>query len=162
MGIKRNRGGNAVTDLLLTTFRLNGAFLAAADDIAAPSGLTAARWQVLGTLMWDNMTVSSVAHEMGLSRQAVQRIANVLADEGMIVFIDNPADKRAKLAAATDAGRAAIASLAERQHQWANSVASKIDPDEIEQAVEIMRQVLTACLKSTDKDLSASRGQNAT
>ena len=145
MTIKRNRGGDAVSNLMLTTFKLNGAFLAAGDKISAPSGLTSSRWQVLGTLMWGDMTVSGIAREMGLSRQAVQRIANVLAEEKLIVFLDNPNDKRAKLASATDAGREAIHSLAERQYIWANTTAEGIDPKEIEQAVEVMKKVLIAC-----------------
>ena len=144
MTTKRNRGGDAVSNLLLTTFKLNGAFLAAGDRISAPSGLTAARWQVLGTLMWADMTVSEVAREMGLSRQAVQRIANILDEQGLITFIDNPHDKRAKLASATDKGRQAIHSLAERQHVWANETAAGIDPREIEQAVEVMKKVIAA------------------
>lgn len=145
MTTKRNRGGDAVSNLLLATFKLNGAFLAAGEKISAPSGLTSARWQVLGTLMWGDMTVSGVAREMGLSRQAVQRIANVLAEEQLITFLDNPNDKRAKLASATDAGREAIHSLAERQHTWANTTAAGIDPEEIEQAVEVMKKVIVAC-----------------
>ncbi|MVO18691.1 MarR family winged helix-turn-helix transcriptional regulator [Parasedimentitalea huanghaiensis] len=144
MTTKRNRGGDAVSNLLLATFKLNGAFLAAGDKISAPSGLTSARWQVLGTLMWDDMTVSGIAREMGLSRQAVQRIANVLAKENLITFLDNPNDKRAKLASATDEGRKAIQSLAERQHAWANATATGIDPAEIERAVEVMKKVLVA------------------
>ena len=142
MSMKRDKGGDAVTQLLLTTFRLNGSFLEAADALSTPSGLTAARWQVLGTLMWRDMTVSDVARNMGLSRQAVQRIANILASEKLIVFIDNPADKRAKIAAATEAGRAAISSLRERQHAWANAVAEGIGAEEIEQAIGVMRQVI--------------------
>ncbi len=148
MKTKRSRGGDAVTEMLLTTFRLNGAFLAAADDISAPAGLTAARWQVLGTLMWGDMTVSAVAREMGLSRQAVQRIANILVGEGMIVFIDNPNDKRAKLASATSAGRNAINSLSERQHVWANHLAKDLDAVDIENAVSTMQKILMTCLKT--------------
>ena len=144
MTTKRNRGGDAVSNLMLATFKLNGAFLAAGDKISAPSGLTSARWQVLGTLMWADLTVSGVAREMGLSRQAVQRIANVLAKERLITFLDNPNDKRAKLASATDAGHKAIHSLAERQHAWANTTAVGIDPKEIEQAVEVMKKVIVA------------------
>lgn len=144
MPTKRSKGGDAVSNLLLATFKLNGVFLAAADKISAPSGLTAARWQVLGTLMWGDMTVSGVAREMGLSRQAVQRIANVLAKEGLIAFLDNPNDKRAKLASATNAGREAIHSLAERQHIWANTTAAGIDPSEIELAVKVMKKITVA------------------
>ena len=150
MATQRNRGGDAVSNLMLTTSKLNGAFLAAGDRISAPSGLTAARWQVLGTLMWDDMTVSGVARKMGLSRQAVQRIANVLAEEGLITFLDNPNDRRAKLASATKASREAIHSLAERQYAWANTTAEGIDPEEIEKAVEVLNRIIFSSTQKHD------------
>ena len=35
----------------ITTFRLNGQFLALAEELARPAGLTAAWWQVLGAVL---------------------------------------------------------------------------------------------------------------
>lgn len=142
MSVKRNRGGDAVSDLLLATFRAYGAFLAAGDQISAPSGLTSARWQVLGSVMREDKTVSQIAREMGLTRQSVQRLANVLAEEGHTCFVDNPAHQRAKLVSATPEGRAAIYDLSERQHIWANGVADGLDEDELRQCVNMMRKVI--------------------
>ena len=39
----------AGTELVLDVFRLNGLLLAAGDHLTAGEGLTAARWQVLGS-----------------------------------------------------------------------------------------------------------------
>lgn len=44
------RARNAVTELILETFRLNGRLLAAGDALVANIGLTSARWQVLGAI----------------------------------------------------------------------------------------------------------------
>lgn len=141
MATKRSKGGDAVSQMLLMTFRLNGAFLTAGDRISAPSGLTSARWQILGTVMFGDMTVSQIARLMGLSRQSVQRISNILRDEGLTELIDNPDDQRAKLVSATPAGRAAMHTLTERQHVWANATSDGFADADIAACVELMGKI---------------------
>lgn len=97
-----------LSDSALTSFRLNGQFLAVAEDLAEPAGLTATRWQVLGAVLPEPLPVSAIARTMGITRQSVQRTADVLAEAGLVAYGDNPAHRRAKLVIATDAGRAAI------------------------------------------------------
>ena len=41
---------DAVTDLVLEIFRLNGCLIASGDALVAKIGLTSARWQVLGAI----------------------------------------------------------------------------------------------------------------
>lgn len=142
MIIKRTKAGDAVTEMLLTTFRLSGAFLGAADRISAPFDLTAARWQVLGSVMPADKTVSQVAREMGLTRQSVQRLSNVLVEEGKAQFIDNPAHQRAKLLRPTEEGRILMVSLSETQYRWANETSDGISAEDIQDAVEVMRAVI--------------------
>ena len=150
MILKRTKAGDAVTEMLLTTFRLNGAFLGAADRISAPFDLTAARWQVLGSVMPADKTVSQVAREMGLTRQSVQRLSNVLVEEGKAEFIDNPAHLRAKLLSPTPEGRALIVSLSETQYRWANETSDGIAAEDIEKAVEVMRRVIERLEKANE------------
>lgn len=142
MPVKRNKGGDALSDLMLVTFRAYGAFLAAGDRISATSGLTAARWQVLGSVMRQDKTVSQIAREMGLARQSVQRLANVLAEEGYTCFVHNPAHQRAKLVSATPEGRTAMYALSEGQHIWANGISEGLDTEELSRCVAMMRDVV--------------------
>jgi len=81
----------------LAVFRLNGHFLGVADELARPAGLTAARWQVLGAVLADPLPVAGIARAMGIIRQSVQRIADLLVDEGLAEYAPNPAHRRAKL-----------------------------------------------------------------
>ncbi|PVY32794.1 MarR family winged helix-turn-helix transcriptional regulator [Williamsia muralis] len=97
-----------LSDSALTTFRLNGQFMAVAEQLAEPAGLTATRWQVLGAILGEPLTVSDIARTMGITRQSVQRTADVLAAQGLVAYHDNPAHRRAKLVEATDAGRDAV------------------------------------------------------
>jgi DNA-binding MarR family transcriptional regulator len=97
-----------LSDSALTAFRLNGQFLAVAERLAEPAGLTATRWQVLGAVLGEPLSVSDIARAMGITRQSVQRTADVLADLGLVAYQDNPAHRRAKLVEVTDAGLAAV------------------------------------------------------
>ncbi|MGP4109348.1 MarR family winged helix-turn-helix transcriptional regulator [Streptomyces sp. 4N509B] len=92
----------------LTTFGLNGKFLAVAERLAAPAGLTAAWWQVLGAVLREPLPVAGIARVMGITRQSVQRVADLLVERGLATYQPNPAHRRAKLLAPTAAGREAV------------------------------------------------------
>jgi DNA-binding MarR family transcriptional regulator len=122
--LRRSAGGDQLTDLILMVFRLNGRFLAAAEDITEGTGLTAARWQVIGAVLREPLTVADAARAMGLTRQSVQRLADLLVDEGLCEYLDNPAHRRAKLLAPTKAGWAAIERIHPLQVAFTNRVSA--------------------------------------
>ncbi|MER5961010.1 MarR family winged helix-turn-helix transcriptional regulator [Streptomyces sp. NPDC002057] len=99
---------DALSRTALGVFRLNGQFLAVSEELAEPAGLTAAWWQVLGAVLPEPLPVAGIARVMGITRQSVQRIADLLVREGLAAYEPNPAHRRAKLLAPTEAGRAAI------------------------------------------------------
>lgn len=138
----RTPGGDALTELVLATFALNGRFLAAAEELARPAGLTAARWQVLGAVLHEPRSVSGIARVMGLARQSVQPIANLLVEQGLAEYRDNPEHRRAKLLAATEAGLDAVRSIHARQSAWADGVASAFTAGELEQALATVERLL--------------------
>src|SRR4051812_18002732 len=88
--IVHTESGAALTEIVLEVFRLNGALLAAADVLAEPAGLTASRWQVLAAIADAPRTVAEISRRMGLTRQGVQRLADILAREGFAEYADNP------------------------------------------------------------------------
>jgi DNA-binding MarR family transcriptional regulator len=119
---RRSAAGDLLTELLLKVFRLNGRFLDVAGQITQGTGLTAARWQVLGAVLPGPLSVASVARSMGLTRQSVQRLADVLVVEGLCEYRENPAHQRAKLLSPTSDGWAAIRRIHPIQVDWANRV----------------------------------------
>ena len=129
--------GEAFTKLVIETFRLNGRLLEAGDGLCAGLGLSSARWQVLGAIDEDRLPVAHVARNMGLTRQAVQRVADELEREGFIAYCENPHHRRAKLASLTAKGRAALDEVTKRQIVWANEVAAGIDPTTLWAAVQL-------------------------
>ncbi|HEX8832000.1 MAG TPA: MarR family transcriptional regulator [Longimicrobium sp.] len=138
----RSAAGDALTELLLRVFRLNGLFLSEAEEIARPTGLTPARWQVLGAVLQQPRTVSGIARVMGLTRQSVQRLADALAEAGITEYVDNPAHRRAKLVQPTAAGWAAIEVIRPRQYAWTHRVTAEISAEELRAAVATMERVI--------------------
>ncbi|WP_280451286.1 MarR family winged helix-turn-helix transcriptional regulator [Nocardia cyriacigeorgica] len=113
----------------ITTFRLNGQFLPIAEELAAPAGMTAAWWQVLGAVLRGPLSVAGIARAMGITRQSVQRIADLLVDKGLAEYRPNPAHRRAKLVAVTESGRAAIALIHPQHAEMAQRLADELGPD---------------------------------
>ncbi|MBA8793388.1 DNA-binding MarR family transcriptional regulator [Friedmanniella endophytica] len=130
-----SRAGTAVTELIIATFRLNGLLLESAQTLAARGGLTAAWWQVLGGVLDEPRTVAEIGRRMGLSRQAVQRVADVLAGRGLAEYRDNPAHRRARLLACTEAGYWAVRQITLAQHPWTNALGASVDLETLRAAV---------------------------
>lgn len=109
-------------DVLGTLFRLHGEVLQAADRMAADSGLTGARWQVMRVVARRPLTASQVARRLGLQRQSVQRTVDLLRADGIVAIAENLDHRRAGLVTLTDAGRERLAALEQRQQAWLQRV----------------------------------------
>jgi DNA-binding MarR family transcriptional regulator len=138
----------------LTVFRLNGQFLGVAEELARPAGLTAARWQVLGAVLGDALPVAGIARVMGITRQSVQRIADLLVDQGLADYVPNPAHRRAKLLRPTDEGRAAVARINPDHARMAHRLADAVGLDELAAALDSLRR-LSAALDTIAPDAAA-------
>lgn len=135
--------GAALTRLVLSAFPFHAGLMAAGERLTAPVGLTSARWQVLSQACRADPpeTVSGVARAMGLTRQAVQRLANELAAAGFLAFENNPQHKRAALLVPTDRGRSAFAAMLERQVPWVNALSADMDEGEIIRAAAVIERL---------------------
>ncbi|MGR4852369.1 MarR family winged helix-turn-helix transcriptional regulator [Streptomyces sp. LARHCF252] len=125
----------------LGVFRLNGQFLAVAEELARPAGLTAAWWQVLGAVLGEPLPVSGIARAMGITRQSVQRIADLLVERGLAEYRPNPAHRRAKLLAPTGEGRAAIARIDPGHAAFADRLAEAFGEAELAEAVQALERL---------------------
>ena len=128
----------------ITTFKLNGQFLALAEELARPAGLTAAWWQVLGAVLGEPLPVAGIAREMGLARQSVQRVADILVERGLAEYRDNPAHRRAKLLAPTAEGRAAVGRIGPAHAATARRLAAVAGEDALAEAVATLRALSAA------------------
>jgi DNA-binding MarR family transcriptional regulator len=128
----------------LTTFRLNGQFLGVAEELARPAGLTAARWQVLGAVLATPLPVAGIARAMGITRQSVQRIADLLVDQGLAEYVPNPSHRRAKLLRPTADGLAAVRRIDPAHAVLARRLADALGTDGFARGLDALRQLSAA------------------
>jgi len=133
--------GAAMTELVLEIFRVNGLLLAVGDRLTKGLGLSSARWQVLGALSNGPLTAAQIARNMGLQRQGVQRLVDLLDEEGVVAFEDNPHHRRAKLVRMTDAGQRKHAQISRIQARWVNGLSRGLSAKELRTAVALLRNI---------------------
>ncbi len=138
-----------LSELALTTFRLNGQVLALAEELARPVGLTAARWQILGAVLTEPLPVAAIAREMGMARQSVQRIADILVDSGLAEYSENPSHRRAKLLAPTNEGLAAVRRINPAHAHAALALVATLGADRATEVVQALHE-LSAALTQTE------------
>ena len=143
---------DAVTALILRIFRLNGALLAAGDRLVGRLGLTSARWQLLGGIVDQEelLSVAELAREIGVTRQAVQRIANELEAEGVVAFRANPRHKRAQLVELTSRGRELFERSIELQRPWAAALGRNLTAAQVADVDEALETLLLALKEDAD------------
>lgn len=141
--VNRTAKGEALTELILEVFRLNGAMLAAGNQLTKPLGLTSARWQVIGAIdeAGQSLTVAQIARRMGLARQGVQRIVNELEKRGYLAFAPNIDHKRASLVKISPSGRKVMTRINAAQAKWVNGIAQDLSERQLKQALRMLKAV---------------------
>ncbi len=136
--------GELLSGTALAVFRLNGQFIEAAERMSRPVGLTAAWWQVLGAVLREPLSVSGVARVMGITRQSVQRIADLLVGKGLAEYSVNPAHGRAKLLCPTEEGRSTVRRIDPAHAQLARRLADELGPENFESTLATLERLSTA------------------
>jgi DNA-binding MarR family transcriptional regulator len=140
----RTPAGDAFSMLVIRIFQLNGRLGAAGDALAKPAGQSTARWQVLASVQDQPRTVADIARALELARQSVQRTADLLADEGLAAYEDNPGHRRAKLLRLTPKGEETLATIQAEQRVWADRLGAKVGKADLERAAAILDRVSAA------------------
>jgi len=137
------------TQFALSVFHLNGLLVEAGETISRATGQSSARWQVLGSLA-EPSTAAQIARQLGLARQSVQRVAEVLEQEQLIVSTDHPTDGRTRLLSLTPQGREVLAAIYSRQLAWSQEILTRLDPEQL--------TMMTANLKDIARVLEPDSG----
>jgi DNA-binding MarR family transcriptional regulator len=136
--VRYTLAAQAYTHLIREIFRLNGELVIAGNKLGKEFALTTARWQVLGAIAHTPVTVSHIGREMGMARQNVQRIVDLLAEEGIVELLPNPHHRRASLIGLTAVGIKKHRSVSQRQHVWANRIAQGMAAGDIAAAMKVL------------------------
>jgi len=130
-------------EFVLSVFRLNGLLIAEGDQMTEKVGLTSARWKVIGVIALSNagLTVPNIARVLGQSRQAVQRITDVMVEDGILSYQANIKHKRSVLVVLTDEGKQIYSNLREVQDPWAIDSTENVPVEELEAALRLIHRL---------------------
>ena len=87
------------------------------------------------------LTVPQIAQMRPTSRQRMQRLADELAGEGLVKFIDNPKHRRSKLVQLTRKGDARYAELHARFLAIASTMGIALSEADVRRTTEIVRRL---------------------
>jgi|SRR5665213_2351721 len=143
--MNRNDAGVAAFPLIIADiYELAGRLRARGDRIAGAIGQSQARWQVLSAASGPPATVPRIARRLGLSRQAIQRIADLLVDDGLAAFTVNPDHKASPHLMLTRAGREALARLTKTARAAHEELAASLDAVDLPALRGNLRALLAA------------------
>jgi DNA-binding MarR family transcriptional regulator len=140
----RTAAGEALSRVAVQIFRLEGILSAVGDRLAQPSGQTAARWRVLAAVEQEPMSVAQIARAWSLARQSVQRVADDLERDGLVVYTENPSHKRAQLVRLSPRGRTALRRIQAAQREWANGVGERLGLADLQRAERALERLEAA------------------
>jgi DNA-binding MarR family transcriptional regulator len=141
---RRTPAGDAFSRFAIQVIRLSARLTAAGDALARPAGQTSARWLVMAVIEDAPATVASVARILGLTRQSVQRVADLLEADGLAVYEDNPGHRRAKLLALTPTGRRTLARIQVAQASWADELGAELGEDVLHRGSTVLDAVFAS------------------
>jgi DNA-binding MarR family transcriptional regulator len=128
--------------LIADIFEAAGALRAHGDDLAAVVGQTQARWQVLSVLSEGEWTVATAARRLGVTRQNVQRIADLLIADGLASYELNPRHRASPLIQLTPEGRQALEVLSAASLAWRRDAVGNIPDQHFSIAREVIRALI--------------------
>jgi DNA-binding MarR family transcriptional regulator len=148
--------GEILTQIVLATFQLNARLMDAAQQLATAGGITASWWQVLGGIVDQPHTLADIGRRMGMSRQGVRRVADLLVEHGLAEYRPNPAHRRANLLACTESGYWAIRQIAVEQHPWSDRIGSQLDLNDLHSTLAAMHRLISVLEDDHDPLMSCT------
>jgi DNA-binding MarR family transcriptional regulator len=125
-------------------YELAGRLRQYGEAVARTIGQTQARWQVMSAASGPPHSVPQIARVLGVTRQNVQRIADLLVAEGSAEYQDNPDHRASPHLVLTRRGRAALDHLAKAADGYHARLAHKLSPADTVSLQRGLRRLLEA------------------
>ena len=127
-----------IREILFSFFRLN----ATGERLFAGLGQTPGKVSLMRSLMEQGpQSVAQIARARPVARQAVQRMADELAEHGLIEFVENPTHRRAKLARLTAKGKKMMEETMTAELKWAGRLTRNFGEGEVEIARDVIQRL---------------------
>jgi DNA-binding MarR family transcriptional regulator len=134
--------------IIADIFELAGRFRDNGEAIARTVGQTQARWQVMSAASAEPRTVPQIARRLGVSRQNVQRIADLLVAEDWAAFAPNPDHRASPYLVLSKRGQAALARLTKAAGAYHAQLVRGLAGTDIKSIHRLLRQLLDATVHS--------------
>ncbi len=136
--------GDGFALLVADVYQLAGALRQSGESLATMEGQTQARWQLLSAVSGEGLPVPAAARRLGVTRQAVQRVANDLVAEGLADFTTNPEHRTSPILELTSTGRASLAAMDRRARTANRRAAARVGADTVTAVRAGIRDILAA------------------
>ena len=123
-----------VDRLVADVLECAGALRRYGDALTRPLGQTEVRWAVLSVLSGGARTVPQVARRLGVTRQSVQRVANLLASKGLIESAPNPDNARSPLFRLSKRGEEVLTAITRAVDPWLRRVSEELSLEDLRRA----------------------------
>ena len=142
MALARHRKGEAVAELMLEVAQCFFRIRALGQKTGLITSWGGGAFGFLRSVaLLGPLTVPQIAQMRPTSRQRMQRLADELAAEGLVRFIDNPKHLRSKLVQLTPKGEARYRELNARLLSIAATMGVAFDEPDIRKTTEVVRQL---------------------
>jgi DNA-binding MarR family transcriptional regulator len=136
------RKGEAIADLMLEVAQLFFRLRALGQKTGLITSWGAGAFGFMRSLaLIGPLTVPQIAQMRPTSRQRMQRLADELAADGLVEFIDNPRHRRSKLVRLTRKGNARYRELSARLLEIASTMGADLSEADIRKTIETVRRL---------------------
>src|SRR6202044_3828144 len=132
--------------IIADIYELAGRFREYGDAIAQTVGQTQARWQVMSAASAEPHTVPQIARVLGVTRQNVQRIADLLVAEGSAEYRDNPDHRASPHLILTRNGRTALERITQAAAGYHAALTQELSAAEVASLQRGLSRLLGAVL----------------
>jgi DNA-binding MarR family transcriptional regulator len=138
---RADEAGLLVADLVEAA----GAVRKLGDEIAGAVGQTQARWSALSVFASEgDWTVARAARRLGVARQSLQRLVDLLLDERLLAAEPNPEHARSPLIRLTPEGERTLAAITTAVAPWEEHAADGLTLEELQTARKVVARITEA------------------
>ena len=136
-------GMAAITSIM----RAHQLFLAQANEVVRPFGLTFARYEVLAWLAWNadcgSLSLTQISERLQVTPATVTSAIDRLENDGLIRRVPHPTDARTTLAEITDRGRGVVEKATSELNTNVYE-AVRLSPDEMDRLFRLLVKIRVA------------------
>jgi DNA-binding MarR family transcriptional regulator len=135
---------NEIPLIIADIYELAGAFRRRGEAIARGVDQTQTRWQILSAASGAAKTVPQIARRLGVSRQNVQKIADLLVADDLARYAGNPDHRTSPLLVPTEAGAEALDALTRAARIFHAKLAARLKGADLARMRDGLRTLIAA------------------